>query len=218
MNRQSIRKPFVLLGCIVLLWSMQALGSTNREQQRHIKVAAEESLSLLLNMIPIGQEVFYGFSDRDAFAKANISLVIQVFTINQMSNDEHILPVKPSGEWMALVQVEDFPACIVTIAEIDNKWQAVAIGARDLAREIYYHPLLANNNRPAPIGLLRIFPLQCDLLIQEQQTHPVGWRASPLISASMALALTYNKSVSYALTDLLPEIERRIGIVEIEKS
>ena len=121
--------------------------------------------------------------------------------------------MQPTGEWLAIICVEEVPAAMITAVQIEGKWQAVAIGAKGLANEIHAHPKSDINNRQA-MGLLRIFPLQCDILLHPDPLQPDEWEGHLLTSANMALSWLPDKKTAYPVTALLPWIQQSIDSLD----
>jgi len=120
---------------ITLILFLTASSLTAQSLNRQIKDAAQAELTGWLEQIPSGDEMSYGFYNRDEFADAYTGIVYKVYLINAKPDatdfsiftyNEFRLPVLVKGSYRALL----------TVSKRDHEWHIVDMGAVKLAKEI----------------------------------------------------------------------------------
>lgn len=157
-------KVFIMSVLFFLLVANGIPASTGSSQStpEEIRLAATHQLSTWLEKIPSGQEIYYGFTNRDEFADAVIGTPVRTFYFaDEMEGaSAHASELMiPAYDWRVPVVVRNEYRALVTVAPVDGSWKIVDIGAARLARELGMH-----QSGHANI-LLRSFRAKCDFLV-----------------------------------------------------
>jgi hypothetical protein len=94
--------------------------------------------------------------------------------------------VKPTGVWRFVVQSGARAVGLVTVGQVDGRWQAVSFGASGLAQEVDAVMAAFADARHANVRFIRVFQAQSDLI--EVAGADGALRYAPLRSAREALA------------------------------
>lgn len=170
-----------------------------------IKTTAQAGLEGYLEKIPVGQELFFGFKNRDEFKLAEIGMPFQVFTFNKEFFSDTILMDKnylvTTGEWRVAVSVENDFRVMLTVAKMNGVWKAVGIGAATLAKELGEYEKEHSSTDQSGI-ILRVFQMDCDFLLTSPDSSYDNIKVYPLESAKIALNITGNADSIYTMKQL----------------
>lgn len=174
-------------------------GVVSAQSHTDILAIAQAGFRGYLEQIPPGQEPRYGFENREEIGKARLGKPYQVVTLtNEFLSDTEIIPGKnylvPAGEWRVAVMVDNEPRVLVTLAEMDGKWEVVGMGAAALAKDIgKLEQVHASSELWGQI--LRVYPLKSDYLITTPDASSGQIQVCPLMHSYNAL----NQSAVYPL-------------------
>lgn len=119
---------------------MVFICATQAESPKEVYKAAESGLFKMLNSIPQGYELKYGFLNREEFEMATIGSPYQMYTIHPeiMKGDEAVTNemIKSIEKWRFPVICNGQIRALLTVTKLKGKWQAVEIGAARLASEL----------------------------------------------------------------------------------
>lgn len=169
-----------------------------------------------LELIPSGQESFYGFTSRDEFAITKIGKPYQIYTLSQdffadaslTDNKNYLIPTK---EWRIPVTVNGENRTLVTVAVMNGKYTVVGIGGAGLSKELGEF----EKNYPSanPEGkLLRVYQLECDFFLLPANSTTSEINAYPMASARMAFDKADSKMTApfYSLSQALLLLKNNI--------
>jgi len=164
----------------------QNTGITEKEIR---DIAREESM-IFLNDIPVGQEVLYGFENRDQFKLVTIGKPLQIVSLSAESfpDDYNSADLKliPKEEWFVPLIVQNTIKAIITVTKHQGRYQAVDFGAKDFAHELNSFPDVKGETNNI-ISILRVYRLQSDFLIISSEIKPNQNVIIPMVSAQIAL-------------------------------
>lgn len=120
---------------IALILYLTATSLTAQSLNQHIKDAAQAELTQWLEQIPSGDEMSYGFYNREEFADAYTGVVYKVYLINAKP-DATDFSIFTYNEYRIPVMVKDSYRALLTVSERDDEWHIADMGAVKLAREI----------------------------------------------------------------------------------
>lgn len=170
--------------CILLLVVFSFGLSAVETPRADVLAAARAGLSSYLPLILTPEEM--------AIGKAKLGFGFQEYTIDPARlTGEPGVPlwekVRPTGAWRFVVQIGGRPVALLTVDVMDGKWQAVGIGAVQLAQEV--QSVLAS--WPQESGFqyrfIRIFQAQADFMEVSKGTEEP--RYAPLIAARVSLQI-----------------------------
>lgn len=125
----------------------------------------------------------YGFASEDELSRADLGRLFRVYA----ATDPHQEPFFAAQQiWRVTVTVDGEARALVTVAKVGDRWEAVELGAAGLAREL---DAVAQGQGPTSSGLLRIYPLRCDLVAPSTEEPQSDWSIIPLRSARRQLGL-----------------------------
>jgi len=203
---------FLVCGVVHLGSQPQAHGQPRDDLGEQVRSAAEARLSEFLSLIPPGQENRYGFHSREDFGEATIGYPYRVFTVDMPGTQTgRSAGVKPLNEWRTPIIVRGQSRALLTVAKMDDQWEAVDFGGARLALELAEcEERNVHSPRALQRGILRLFDSSCDFLLLYDQQYPLdNAGVFPLESARKALhrrGLPVMESGS--LQDFLPVIMR----------
>ena len=204
-----------ILSVLFLFFSTNVAFAENRTSAVE---AAESGLTLMLKSIPHGLEKRYGFANRDEFISATVGSPYQMYSIPpetffgsaEITDDMF----KPSEEWRFPVVCDGRIRALLTVAKINDKWQAVDIGAAQLASEIdIIEKSLPTKAPGARRILLRLYQIRSDfILIADSSSNLVNGNYYPLKSALQGNGVL--KALSSTVTalsfqELFPSLKER---------
>lgn len=188
------------------------------ESPSDVYKAAESGLPLMLDSIPQGYELRYGFANREEFATATIGLPYQMYTIhpemllgNTTLTDDMIVSVE---EWRFPVICDGRIRALLTVAKVKGNWQSVDIGAALLASEIdALERDLSLKNRDIKRIILRLYQIKSDfIVITDASAKVTNGAFYPLKSARMGVggSMRARSTISsLSFQDLLPILKER---------
>ena len=216
MNTLWLRICFLCLGLIPFAvdGSAQSRLSAMDETEVSVRAAAIASLNTFLNKIPQGREIEYGFTNRDAFERADLGTPVRIFTLDpdflKNGMDQKNNYMIPLDEWRVPIIVDDEFCSLLTVAMVDNTLKTVELGGKMLAKE------MMEFWKKDPIGrkgLLRLYQLRCDFMILDRNRSGVEQgEIYPLRSAdSVFNDLNCGTSNPCSKSDLYPRIQKKFA-------
>jgi len=207
--------PYRILRCLLLLF---LFNFAYAEIPGNVLDAADAGLSLMLNSIPEGYESRYGFENREELAEASLSLPYQMYTIHPdmflgdaAITDEMIVPV---DEWRFPVVCSGRTRALLTVAKVKDKWQAVDIGAAQLASEIdaIERNSSSKGNRDIRKIILRLYQIRSDFVVIADSSSVANGTFYPLQSARIGAGGSMKQksaASSQIFKDLIPALKDR---------
>ncbi|MBN1274418.1 MAG: hypothetical protein JXB26_19320 [Candidatus Aminicenantes bacterium] len=200
------------LAVLVLLTCSSFLISRPSDE---VYAAAFEGMPYFLNAIPEGMEKSFGFSSREEFEKASLGEPYLMQTVdpekllNTAYRERDCIISLP--EWRFPVICEGNIKTLLTVANINGTWQAVAIGGAGLARELDalekkygFDPL--NSSK----AILRLFQLKADILsVSETGERWEDGLFFPLSSALVITGSSRQEDAFYFFDELLPILKEQ---------
>lgn len=164
----------------------QSIGISDNEIRN---IALNESPEFL-NNIPVGQEMLYGFENRDQFKSVTTGQPLQLLSLSSESitpDNNSAVNLIPHNEWLVPLIVNNNIKAMITVTMHEGRYQAVDFGAKDFANELNsFKEITGNANKN--ISILRIYRLQSDFLVLPAETQPGSQRLIiPMKSAQLAL-------------------------------
>ena len=186
---------------IIILITIPFIGYA---QINIVSEIANENLLNWLEKIPTGEELNFGFNDRDNFKIAEIGTPYEIFTLNSDFFTDGIINtekqyIESTKIWRVPIVVNNQYKALLTVSNINNKWEVVKIGAKGLANELKEF----ENNNPTvnESNILRIFQIKSDfILTSENKIHPLS---------SAVNSLLIDKRKIYSLNYILSLIKKR---------
>jgi hypothetical protein len=205
-----------LFAILIMLFAAIVIRAQEENVQEIIDTANSGYMSYL-ELIPTGQESFYGFKSRDEFAMTKIGKPYQIFTLSQdFFSDASLADSKnylvPTKEWRIPVMVNGENRTLVTVAIMNGKYAVVGIGGTGLSKEL--EELEKNYPTANQEGkLLRVYQLECDFLLLPSDKSSSDINAYPMTSAKMAFYKADNKMTApfYSLFQTLLLIKNNIN-------
>jgi hypothetical protein len=129
-------------------------------------------------------------SDVQDLKDAQVTYGFQVFTVDPKDliagRSDLSAMAKPSPVWRFILQLHDRPIGLVTVEQVDGRWQAVAFGASTLAQDADALMAFHGNADRSNLRFIRIYQAQSDFL--EVAANGTA-RFAPLHSARHSLQL-----------------------------
>jgi hypothetical protein len=149
-----MRKKLTLVWACLLC--MLGLSGTLQAQNRfrpepaqlaEVMQTVNASRATWQNMFPAEELPDYGFKDQQEKARAVPGNAIEVY--NMYRDFDGKIQAQPSGEFLVPLLVDGQSRVFLTVAFFENKWQVVAVGEMNLAKEVSNHiSLAAKTNNP----------------------------------------------------------------------
>lgn len=139
--KNTINLHSVLLVFILSIFCITTLLAQEEQIRKDISLIAERDFKNFLDIIPVGLEKYYGFSNREEFCKAFLGKPICTFNINKPSiNTEYIDTSKTNYQitelWNIPIIVEGNICCLLKVRSNGNQYSVVGIGGSQTALEI----------------------------------------------------------------------------------
>jgi len=200
---------FIKIALIIFLFSNHFLFSSNLIDKEKILAQAQKELPDYLNQIPAGDEMLYGFYNREEFEEAYLGQLFQVYLINARTNNtsyklftynEYRIPVMVKGKFRALI----------TVSQRDDEWHIVDFGAIKLAKEMGEIIKEINPASEDDGIFLRIYGPDCDFIAFKKNENEVeSCLFHPLESANDYIEANNKEKLSfYDLTALFKLIQK----------
>jgi hypothetical protein len=172
-----------------LLPSLNNVTSVLSNEKEEIMTDISGQLLPFLNKIPPGQEMPYGFNNREEFAKAHTGdIIYKVFTFAN-DNQSGDLNIISTGEYRVPVVVDKTYRALLTVTKIDAKWYIVDFGACVLAKEFDEFEKTASPTAESEGVLLRIYEMNCDFICVKKRDSLIdSCRFYPMQSAKNILS------------------------------
>jgi hypothetical protein len=143
-----------------------------------MKQYASDHLGKILNKIPVGEEQYYGFQNRNELALTTLGIPYQEYDIEKE---------QPTGFWRIPVKVAGENRVLLRIKSTAQGWTFSGLGGAQLARNLGDHE---NNMLSQGISLhtgriVRDYSIRCDYVqFNQQQDAALSGTVYPLWSAS----------------------------------
>ena len=178
--------------------------------------AAALGLAPFLNCIPEPDLKHYGFTSSKELADCSLATAFRVYTITP----DKILGFDGNAKLSSLISATElwfFPItsggqyrALLTVANVNGKWDAVAIGSSGLARDLSKVVAVWPASEGYDYKFVRVYQARSDFAI----IHGNGaTNLVPLTSASMMLALTRSPEADFKLYDYMDIMPRLIAVV-----
>jgi hypothetical protein len=209
---------FVLSAAFALGLAASALSMPLPETSAEVAVAARAGLPAMLAAIPERDLAAYGFGTTVDRSAVGLGGPVEVLTltpaeISRSAAAGDLPRTTSTSSWLIPVIAGGRTRCLLTVARMDGRLKAVAIGSAGLAAQL--DALLAAY--PAREGwqsaFVRVFQARADLLFVSRQGTT---RVALLQSAALALASTSTLETRLTLTPqevverLKPVVEREL--------
>ena len=201
-------KTLTHLIIIVVLWTSSNISAQQVSEQ--VKNAAQSELMEWLSQIPAGDEMSYGFYNRDEFNDAFPGVLYKVYLINaregatdfnMFTYNEYRIPVIVKGAYRALL----------TISKRDDEWHIIDFGAVRLAKEMgekikSYEPPYSYEG-----VFLRIYGANCDFVALKKESDDVESCTFIPLQSAVDFITKQQKEVkeTYDLTAIFDMIRER---------
>ena len=196
---------------VALLAGLLSLASGNVPGAEDIRQAAREALPAMLETIPPGRELGYGFTDRAEFRRATVGEPFRLCTLAlpppQPGGPVEETVFQPLNEWRIPVRVDGRSRLLLTVIPAGSGWEVVGLGGATLARELQAaEETLALGQSETHRFLVRLFPLRCDWFLASAAEAPT--ETSPVLPLFQAADISQvaDKTAQGPLT--LGELER----------
>jgi hypothetical protein len=216
----DIMKKIILLYSIlsVSVLLVICLNMTYAEIPGDVNNAAELGLSRMLDSIPQGYELKYGFANREEFAIATIGTPYQMYTIHPDVMKDNVTVtddmITSAEEWRFPVICNGSIRALLTVAKVKGQWQAVDIGAATLASEIdALEKGLSLKRREINRIILRLYQINSDfIVITEGSAKITNGSFYPVKSSRIGVGGSQNIELKLSpstFQDLLPGLRDR---------
>jgi hypothetical protein len=192
---------FLIFIWIVIICSCRTMKKVNIQNSEFSSVeqTLRRDLPVILEKIPAGYELLYGFRNRDEFQKAEPGKPFNYFSYNGSGLEKSStisVPVIVENEYRALASMD----------YIKDTLHIVDFGANGLAKEIQ---LVQNKNSSLFfVGLLRLYRISSDFAIMSQNQDYLFF---PLSSAKIYLqSIGVSKIENYYNQDQILKIIKEI--------
>jgi hypothetical protein len=216
-----MKKKLLCSVSYLLFISMVFISATQAESPKEVYEAAESGLFKMLNSIPQGYELKYGFLNREEFEMATIGSPYQMYTIHPeiMKGDEAVTDemIKSIEEWRFPVICNGQIRALLTVAKLKGKWQAVEIGAARLASELdVLEKGLSLETKDINRIIFRLYQIGTDFIVitessvkvMEGSFYPVKLEEKDSVWLQDA-QLKLSKLIPSTFQDLLPGLRDR---------
>ena len=95
---------------------------------KEILRAAEAGYPHYLAKIPVGQESFYGFNNREEFSEVKVGKPYKILTFRYNIFKEtapNLDNFRPTGEWRIPLTVNGVNRVLISVAKINKVWQEI---------------------------------------------------------------------------------------------
>ena len=177
--------------------------------------AAREGLSPFLKAIPPKQSEQYGFPPGNGFGNTSLGHPYRVMTIDPQVlmnfdvNEDIRTRLLPTQSWVFPIMQNGEPRAILTVGFLDDKWQAVAIGHAEFARDLYSLERTWADGKGYTTTLVRIYQAASDVLLLTKNERV---DVLPMESARVCLKLGSVKDGAKELYSV-PEIVNKLAPV-----
>jgi hypothetical protein len=191
-------------------------------QDKTIRDVAREELLKFLDKIPVGQEMLYGFENREQFKSVTIGKPLQILSLStetySIDYANTSIKILPHDEWFVPLIVQNTIKAIITVTKHEGRLQAVDFGAKDLADELNtFKEITAKNN--SIISILRVYRLQCDFLVLPTGSKTVDQNLIiPLKSAQIALFNDTSYKAGFNEREVILLIQEKLKLLPNEEN
>lgn len=217
----SILNPMKRLSMILLiLISVLNVYSQDLSTQNMIP-AVSKDLPSWLQKIPAGNEMLYGFQNRDEFSRASLGTPYPVFTLSEefFTQPNPAFFLKSSTEWRIPVTVDQENRALVTIIQNNGEWKIVDIGASVLAREIGSYEKKLSGKQSGKLKIFRVYQIQSDFLFYDDPVSmPEKIYLIPLHSACLNLdGLNVKTDKQWTLSEVSGMIRESLSVNKMNR-
>ena len=188
----------ILLFICVIIYNSCVTLNIDKSEYSIVKQIAKKELPMVLDKIPLGNELRYGFNNRNEFQLAEIGNPINYYSINNLElvkSPTITVPVIVNGEYKALASID----------YVNDSLHIVDFGANELAKEIQI--VQKENTNLSIVGLLRVYEISSDFVIMSKNN---GNLFIPLTSAKIYLqSLRLTKIEKYYTQGQITEIIKK---------
>lgn len=174
---------FMFLFYITGFCQNKPLSLITNSQKDSILLAAKTKIHSFIDPIPEANINDYGFNSKSEFDKISFDNPIDIYILQ-----DSLLVF--TSTWRVPVVIDGKYAALLTIIKEKGVYQAVDFGAKVLANEIFV------NKTPQTVGILRIYELQSDFLIENNTQNQNKY-----------IPIPNNKEIFYNLTDIINMIK-----------
>ena len=177
--------------------AMAATASAQHGERAAARAAAEQGLAEFVQRKQShGAQAFtdrlpLAVADAAELASLHIGYGFEVHTIAPQdlvdARAELARLVKPTGVWRFVALAGARPVGLVTVGQVDGRWQAVSFGGSGLAQEVDAVMATYADAQHANVRFIRVFQAQSDL-VEVASAAEGTVRYAPLRSAREALA------------------------------
>ncbi|MCK9220562.1 MAG: hypothetical protein M0P47_10995 [Bacteroidales bacterium] len=174
----------------ILLFLMVFVAYTQEINHQNISQAVLNSLPEWLARIPVGDEISYGFQNREEFSRAVLGTPVEVFVLgkNFYTQTDREIQLTSIGEWRIPVVVDQKNCALVTVIKQNGEWKIVDFGAAGLAGELNNFGKQLTDEQFRKIKMIRIYqPLSDFLFYDDPLSNPDQIVLLPFRSASQYL-------------------------------
>jgi hypothetical protein len=212
-GRTGLKASYILF--FILIFTAIPCGYSFAAEEGELQAMAQfanNNLLQILNNIPIGEEEYYGFRNRDELSQATLGIPYQEY---DMENEQ------PTGYWRVPVTVNTENRVLLRLKNTVQGWAFSGLGGAQLARNLGDHENnMESKGQIVRTGrIIRDFSMRCDYVqFNQQQDARLSGSVSPLWSASRFLSMFGNDGngvvADYADYDLAAIKEIRLKAQE----
>jgi hypothetical protein len=148
----------IIVSMLMFTLCYPVAGGTPAAPLKHKKEmyrAATGQLPAILKMIPMHEEVKYGFNSREEFKRAVLGIPYQEFSLHENM---------ATGHWRIPVVVDSEHRALLRMKQVNGKWVFAGFGASRLARELGFHEKHFTSSKPSWGRIVRDFEMKCDYI------------------------------------------------------
>jgi hypothetical protein len=171
------------------------------------------NISEILNNIPVGEEEYYGFQNRDELSQATMGIPYQEYDLEKE---------QPTGYWRVPVTINGENRALLRLKYTAEGWAFAGLGGAELARNLDDHEsnMISQGNTPSTGRIVRDFSMRCDYVqFDQQQNAKLSGSVYPLWSASKFISMFGSNGngavANYAEYDLATIKELRLKAQEV---
>ncbi|MGD8911933.1 MAG: hypothetical protein PVJ68_04195 [Candidatus Thiodiazotropha sp.] len=161
---RAVPKLFFCLYLIFLLAVIPAGYSLAAEEDDLTAMTqyANNNLLEILSNIPIGEEEYYGFHNRDEINQAALGIPYQEYDLDQE---------QPTGYWRVPVTVDGENRALLRLINTAEGWAFAGLGGAQLARNLDDQEtyMISQGTTPSTGRIVRDFSMRCDYVQFDQQ-------------------------------------------------
>jgi hypothetical protein len=141
---------------LALITGLAATAQSQNSETETVLRTAKSQINSFIKDLPDDGLADYGFLDRKEFGKINFGTPIPIYTWKDST-------VVFTSTWRVPVVIEKEYRSLLTVILENGVYKAVDFGASELAKAY------AANRTPKTIGMLRVYEIKSDFLIEETE-------------------------------------------------